>query len=347
MENPDIIFTHLGIQINKLNEVAFSIFGVEIYWYALFICSGLLGGLAMATYLAKKTKQDTDIYSEFLVWAMISSIIGARLYYVAFSWSDYKDNLSEIFNLREGGLAVYGGVLMACVALAIFTKVKKLNFWILADTASVGIFVGQILGRLGNFFNKEAFGGYTDGPFAMAIKRSEIKYVPQVLKDKIQLINGVEYLQVHPMFLYEIVWNIVMMSLVLVYFKKRRFNGEIFALYFVCYGLGRAWMETMRTDQLLIGSSNIPVSVVVSILLVIVAGAFIFVNRKRANRLGLPYPQDVIEAMVDEKPTDNATETSDKTESLEEAVDEVDEVDEVDVQSEVSTDDIDDKENGN
>jgi phosphatidylglycerol:prolipoprotein diacylglycerol transferase len=90
----------------------------------------------------------------------------------------------------------------------------------------VGIFVGQILGRMGNFFNKEAFGGYSDGWFAMAIKRSEMKYVPQVLKDKVSLVNGVEYIQVHPMFLYEIVWNILAMTFVLFYFKKRRFNGE-------------------------------------------------------------------------------------------------------------------------
>lgn len=291
---PEIIFPNIGIEIDEINEVAFSLFGLEVYWYAIFICTGIIGGWALASIIAKKTKQDPDIYSEFLIWAMISAIIGARIYYVLPEWDSYKDNLWEVFNLRNGGLGLYGGVLAACLALFIFTKVKKLNFWVLADTGSVGIFVGQIFGRMGNFMNKEAFGGHTDGLFAMAIKKSDVKYIPEVLRDTILQINGVEYLQVHPMFLYEMTWNLVMLILVLLYFKRRRFNGEIFALYFLLYGIGRAWMETMRTDQLIIGNTGVPLSVVVSILLVTISLAFIIVKRRQAKALNLPYPNEVI-----------------------------------------------------
>lgn len=291
---PDIIFPNLGIEFHKVNDVAFKFFGIEVYWYGIFICLGFMGGWGLVSLLAKKTKQDPDIYGEFLIWAMISAIIGARAYYVLSSWDEYKDNLLDIFMLRDGGLAVYGGVLMACVALVVFKKVKKLNFWILADTGSVGIFVGQIFGRMGNFFNKECFGGYSDGLFAMAIKKSEAKFVPAVLKDKLVTINGLEYLQVHPTFLYEMLWNIVMLALVLIYFKRRRFNGEIFALYFLLYGLGRVWIETLRTDQLLLGNTNLPTSVVVSILLIVASLTFIVIGRKKANANNIPYPNDRI-----------------------------------------------------
>lgn len=301
METPDIIFPNIGIEFGNINNVAFTIFGLEIYWYALFICTGIIGGWLMATYLAKKTKQDPDIYAEFLIWAMVSAIVGARLYYVVFSWDDYKNDLGAIFNLRQGGLAIYGGVILSVIALIVFTKRKKLNFWVLADTASVGIFVGQIVGRLGNFVNREAYGGYSDGFFAMAIKRSEAKGVPVELLDKLVDIGGTDYIQVHPMFLYEIMWNIVALAFVLWYFKRRRFNGEVFALYFVCYGLGRAWMETMRTDQLILGDTGIPVSVITSILLATAGLVFIVIKRIEAKRLALPYPQAIIDEMPDEK----------------------------------------------
>lgn len=290
---PDIIFPNLGIEINKLNEVAFMIFGIEVYWYGILIGSGILGGLAMASFLAKRSNQDTEIYTEFLMWAIISAIVGARVYYVINSWDNYKDNILDVFKLRDGGLGFYGGLIAACITLIIFTKVKKLNFWILADTAAPGVFVGQIFGRIGNFMNKEAFGGYSDNILSMAIKRTEAKYVPDVLKDKIVEFYGTEYIQVQPMFLYEIMWNFVMLILLLLYFRKRRFDGEIFALYFFMYGIGRAWMENMRTDQLLIGHTNIPISVAVSIILVIVSVTFILIKRIQANRNNLPKPNDI------------------------------------------------------
>lgn len=298
MNSPEIIFPNLGIEFGKVNEVAFSLFGIDIYWYGIFICFGFIGGWGLVSSLAKKTKQDPNIYAEFLIWAMISAIVGARAYYVLSSWDEYKDNLLGIFKIRDGGLAVYGGVIMSCIALAIFTKIKKLNFWMLADTASVGVFVGQILGRMGNFFNKECFGGYSDGLFAMAIKKTDAKYVPDVLMDKLVLINGIEYLQVHPMFLYEMTWNIVMLLLVLLYFNRRRFNGEIFALYFLLYGLGRVWIESMRTDQLLIGNTDIPISVVMSIIFIVTSLTFIVVGRKKAKANNVPYPDDIIKGVA-------------------------------------------------
>lgn len=319
-EQPEIVFPNLGIKFQELKEIAFSLFGIDIYWYAIFIATGILGGWAMASYLAKKTKQDPDIYADFLIWAMISSIVGARLYYVAFSWENYKNDLLSIFNLRQGGLAVYGGVLMAVLALILFTKHKKLNFWILADTASVGIFVGQIFGRVGNFINKEVYGGYTDSLFAMAIKKTSVKgEIPLEVLENVEIINGIEYIQVQPTFLYEMLWNIAALTLVLLYFKKRRFNGEIFALYFLLYGMGRAWIEMVRTDQLLIGDTGIPISVLVSVILVIVSAAFIIIRRKQADANKLPYPNEVVMAMAD--PEDKTEEKTSENDDVEGEVD--------------------------
>lgn len=280
---PDIIFPNLGIEINNISPVAFSIFGLDVYWYGLIIGFGILAGLFLAMNLAKRNGIDENLYPDFLIYALIVSVAFARIYYVIFSWDSYKDNLLKIFAFREGGLAIYGAIIGAVITLIIFSKRRKVDFWNFADTAAPGLILGQSIGRWGNFVNMEAFGGYTENPLAMMLKKTDAKYIPVQLLDKIKTVGGVEYIQVHPTFLYESLWNLAVLVILLVYFKKRKFKGEIFALYLLGYGLGRVWIEGLRTDQLLIGSSTIPVSQLLAGILIIISLIFIWYRRKKQD----------------------------------------------------------------
>lgn len=280
MDAADIIFKNLGITIMKMDPIAFSIFGLDIYWYALFIATGFIGGLVIATILAKKSGQRPEIYSDYLFFALIAAIVGARLYYVAFEWDAYKDDLMKIFRTRDGGLAIYGGIIAVVITLYIFTKVKKLSFWLMGDTAVAGLAFGQMIGRMGNFVNMEAFGGYTNNIFAMSLKTTSAKYVPIELMDKLTIINGVEYMQVHPTFLYEAIWTGVLMIFLLWNFKRRKFDGENVLLYFLGYGLGRIWIEGLRTDQLIIGSTGIPASQLLAGIIIVVSFVTFLIKRR-------------------------------------------------------------------
>ena len=282
----DIIFPNLHIEIKNMEPQMFNLFGIPVYWYGVIIGMGVLIGLFIATREAKRTNQDPNIYIDFLMYALITSIIGARLYYVIFSWKDYKDNLIKIFAIREGGLAIYGGIIAAIITLIIYTKIKKLSFWKLADTACLGLVIGQAIGRWGNFFNREAFGGYTDSIFAMMLKKSEVNLnnlAPEVL-NKIVSVDGIEYLKVQPTFFYESLWNVGVFALLIFLRDKKKFNGEIFALYILGYALGRSWIEGLRTDQLLMWGTNIAISQVLSIIAVIIAATFIVIKRKNVDK---------------------------------------------------------------
>ena len=281
MNAPDVVFQKLGIEFMELNEVAFTVFGVEIYWYALFIAIGFIGGLAIASIIAKKTGQDPEIYSDFMVYCLIAAIVGARAYYVALEWDSYKDDLMKILAVRQGGLAIYGGIIASVATLWVFTKVKGLSFWVMCDTAVAGLAFGQMIGRMGNFVNKEAFGGYTDNIFAMSIKATEAKYIPAEVMDKMTEIAGVSYIQVHPTFLYEAVWSFATIMLLLYWFRIHRFKGEIFFVYVLTYGIGRFWIESLRTDQLIIGNTGIPISQLVAAVSVVVASLVLFVGRRK------------------------------------------------------------------
>lgn len=284
MSDKAIAFPNLGIQLNHVGK-SVSVFGFDIAFYGMIIGIGILAGVLVALQEAKRTKQDTEIYLDFAIYAVLCSIIGARIYYVAFSWDHYKDNLLQIFNLRQGGLAIYGGVIGAVLTLVIYTKVKKQNFWLMADTGCMGLVTGQIIGRWGNFFNREAFGGYTDNLLAMklpvnAVRNHEITE---------QMWRHVEdgCVQVHPTFLYESLWNLGVLICLLIYRKKKHFDGELFFLYLGEYGLGRVWIESLRTDQLTIGTTGIAISQVLAGCMVLLsAGIIIYKNfRIRKQRL--------------------------------------------------------------
>ena len=221
-------------------------------------------------------------YLDFATWAIILSIIGARVYYDVFSWDMYKDNLLDIFNLREGGLAIYGGVIAAVISVLVLAKVKHLSAPQIFDTIAMALLNGQMLGRWGNFFNREAFGGYTDSLFAMRLPLDAVRSsdVTEQMRRHIERIDGVSYIQVHPTFLYEAAWNVLVLTAMLLYTKKKKFDGEIFLIYLIGYGLGRAWIEGLRTDQLQIGTTGIAVSQVFSAVLV-VAGVVVWIYRMR------------------------------------------------------------------
>ena len=206
MDTPSIWFVDLGIKINELNPIAFNLFGINIYWYGIIIFIGMITGYFVVKKETKRTNQNFDIYSDFLLIGIICGVIGARLYYVIWEWDKYKYNLTQIFNIRKGGIAIYGAVISLFIAAFIYTKVKKINFLKFLDTNILGLVIGQAIGRFGNFVNREAFGGYTDSLFAMRYRISDIKMSDsQALKNVLEntiVYNGVEYIQVHPTFLY-------------------------------------------------------------------------------------------------------------------------------------------------
>ena len=287
MNSAEIAFPNIGIYIPHLPK-GITIGGFTIAFYGMIIAVGMLSGLWLACHQAQRTGQKKEVYTDFAIYAIIFSLIGARLYYVAFSWENYKNDLLQIFNTRGGGMAIYGAVIAAILTAIIYCKVKKYNFFLLADTAVGGLVLGQIIGRYGNFFNREAFGEYTNSLFAMRLRVDQVNpaNITELMRSHMTTIDGVQYIQVHPTFLYESLWNILVLVLILVFTTKKKFNGEIFLLYLVGYALGRVWIEGLRTDQLQIGSTGIAVSQVLSGAIVVVGVVvWICVRRKLGKRI--------------------------------------------------------------
>ncbi len=278
----NINFPHLGIYLEHVGK-NISIGGFTIAYYGIVIGIGIIGGVLLAQWQAKRTGQDPEMYLDLSMIAVVLSIIGARVYYVVFAWDMYKDDLLSIFNIRNGGLAIYGGVLTAIATVFVFAKVKKQPFGLLTDTAGLGLILGQVVGRWGNFFNREAFGGYTDNLLAMqlpvsAVRRSDIS---ADLAAHIMNVGGIDYIQVHPTFLYESLWNLCVLLFLIWYSPKKKFHGEVFCLYLLLYGIGRFWIEGLRTDQLIFFGTGLAVSQMLALVMVVVSLCIIAMGRKR------------------------------------------------------------------
>lgn len=281
-----IDFPNIGIHLENVGK-SIEVFGLEIAFYGIIIGLGVMAGIAMAAMEAKRTGQNPDTYYDLAIYAVIFSVIGARLYYVVFSWDQYKNDLLSVFNIRQGGLAIYGAVIVAVITVYVFAKVKKISFLQLVDTAVLGLVLGQIIGRWGNFFNREAFGEYTDSLLAMRLPLDAVRSsdVTELMMKHVETIKGVSYIQVHPTFLYESLWNLGVLFFLLWWRKHKKFEGEIFLMYLLGYGVGRFWIEGLRTDQLLIPGVKLPVSQVLAAVLVVVSIVTIFIIKRKKKEL--------------------------------------------------------------
>lgn len=284
MNAGEIAFPNLGIYLHNVPR-SFSVFGFTIAFYGLIIGIGVMAGLLAVTKIAKKTGQNPDDYWDLAIWGILFGVIGARLYYVAFSWDDYKDNLLNIFKLRSGGLAIYGGVIAAYITLYVWCRIKKKSMALVGDTAMPGLILGQAIGRWGNFMNREVFGDYYNGLFSMQIPVSDVRD-PSDITEKIasHIPEGANYINVHPTFLYESVWNLLVFVLLLVYRKHKKFDGELCLLYLGGYGVGRFIIEGIRTDTLFVPGTTIPVSQILALVMVVAAVVIDILVRVRLKK---------------------------------------------------------------
>jgi phosphatidylglycerol:prolipoprotein diacylglycerol transferase len=266
-----VSFPGLGLDF-ELRRYAFVIFGIEIYWYGIIITVGFLAAIAMAMRSCRKYDLTSDHILDIVLYGAPAAIIFARIYYVIFSWDQFRYDLVKIIKIRDGGLAIYGGVIGALLAVWLYTRKKKISFLHIADFGIPYLLFGQGVGRWGNFVNQEAFGTVTKLPWRM--NGNEInKYIVS------QGVDPAVY-GVHPAFLYESLWDIAVFLFLLYYRKRKKVEGEVLFLYFILYGAGRALIETIRTDSLkLVNESGPRVSLLLSVLLVI-AGLFLFIYRR-------------------------------------------------------------------
>lgn len=305
-----IFFPNLGITFKNVGD-HISIFGFEIKYYGIVITLGFLFAYILVNREAKRTQQDPDQYLDMMLVMVIPAILGARIYYILFRLDDYivkgnfKETILRMINIRGGGLAIYGGIIAGIITGVIFTKVKKMNFWQAADTATFGLLIGQILGRYGNFFNREAFGGYTDSKFAMAIPLEYYRQegslgglirdgiISQEMLDHTRFIEGIECIMVHPTFLYESAWNLMLLIFLYIWRKHKKFHGEFAFIYIAGYGIGRFLIEGLRADSLMIGQSGLKVSQLVGLCCFLAGAVALVWNYIRYYRKGKSNIEDI------------------------------------------------------
>lgn len=256
-----IAFPGLGLEFN-IDPVAFTVFGKQIFWYGIIISLALMINIVWAMRDADRFGIKSDDFVDFVFLAVPAAVIGARLYYVIFRWQDYSMNPIEIFQIWKGGLAIYGAVIAGAAAAWAFTKIKKINTLAWFDFCAPFLVLGQAIGRWGNFVNREAYGTLTNLPWRMEIHG----------------INGTATIAVHPTFLYESLWDLSIFLFLMFFRNRKKIEGEVFFLYLILYGLGRFWIEGLRSDSLMIG--NFKISQVLSIILAI---TFIIIFCKRRS----------------------------------------------------------------
>lgn len=243
-----------------MDPVAFTVFGLEIRWYGILIASGVLIGTLIALREAKRLNLNQETLMDLLIWEIPLSVIGARVYYVIFSWDMYRDNPIEALDIRNGGLAIHGTIITAIIVAVIFAKVRKIDFWTVADACAPSIILGQAIGRWGNYANQEAHGGPTNLPWGI-------------------MVDGVK---VHPTFLYESIWNLLVFFFLLWYGRnKQKVKGEVFLLYLALYSMIRFFIEGLRTDSLMLGQFR--VAQLISIIGVLIPTYIIYKKKKQLS----------------------------------------------------------------
>lgn len=282
---PYIEFPYLGLKFN-IDRVAFEIFGISVYWYGIIIALGVILGVLFASHIAKKNNLTSDNIIDVVIFGLPVCVVFARLYYVIFQWDQYKDNLMEIINIRNGGIAIYGAIIGGVITGMVYCKVKKIKLMQLGDAAAFGLLTGQIIGRWGNFFNQEAFGTNTTLPWGMTGSGiiSELNFL------KNSGINVDPSLPVHPTFLYESLWNVgVLLVIYYLFNKKHKFDGIVFYSYIALYGLGRFFIEGLRTDSLML--MGLRVSQLVGLLCFVIGLVVIIFNLY--NQKNKKYPKGI------------------------------------------------------
>lgn len=241
-----------------MNPVAINLFGIEIRWYAIIIVTGIIAAYYLVQYRAGKRNIDKSVFETIVLYAVPSAIVGARIYYVVFEWDSYGGDFLKMINIRAGGMAIHGGVLFGVLSAYIVCKIKKYPFIELLDLVSPSLILGQAIGRWGNFMNNEAHGGPTDLPWAI----------------------NVDGVNVHPTFLYESLWNFLVLAILLFIAKKfYKFRGQIFLSYLILYSFARYFIEGLRTDSLYVFGFR--TAQLVSVLLILVSIVFYIVLSKK------------------------------------------------------------------
>lgn len=280
-----IRFPNIGLDLSYVPK-SIHLFGAEITLNGMLIALGMLLGIAYVVLEAKRKNKNPNHYLGMIITGLITAFVGARLFYVAFSWNLYKMNIMEIFRTRSGGMAFYGGLFGGLLGAALFCKIRKLPFAEMADTASIGIVIGQIIGRWGSFFNRESFGEYTTGKLAMQLPLSSVRAgeVTSLMRENLVTIDGVSFIQVSPVFLYESAACLLLLLVLLAWKRRKRFHGEIMMQYLVWYGLIRFGTEWLRTDKILLPGTQIGVSQIISAVLFLGVGLVAFVKRSMAKK---------------------------------------------------------------
>lgn len=240
-----------------MNPVAFEIFGLSIRWYGILLSTGIMVGILLAYFEAKRLGRNPELIIDLALWCIPAAVIGARVYYVVLEWDFYNGDFMRMINIREGGLAIHGALIAAILTGYIFTRIKKVSFWETADIVAPSIIIGQAIGRWGNFVNGEAHGGPTNLPWGI-------------------IVDG---MKVHPTFLYESLWNLGVFAVLIFYRKKKKVDGELFLLYGILYSIGRFWIEGLRTDSLMF--MGLRAAQLLSLAIIIIFSAILFIVRQR------------------------------------------------------------------
>lgn len=268
------------VDVLAINPIAFSLGPLDVRWYGILIVTGIILAFIVVQREMVKRGMHADFLTDLLVWAVPLSIISARIYYVIFTWDYYKDNLGDVIKVWEGGIAIHGALIGAFITTYVFTKIRGVSFWKVVDIAAPGLLIGQVIGRWGNFMNQEAHGGPVSQHFL------DTTIIPDWIMNQMT-IDGIAY---HPTFLYESMWNLVALIILLLLRKVPLKRGEMFLFYLVWYSVGRFFIEGMRTDSLYV-IGELRAAQLVSIITIVV-GITVFIIRRFVQRVDVTYQDE-------------------------------------------------------
>lgn len=259
----------MDLLLLDINPIAFELGSLSVRWYGIIIAVGIIVAYLVGQREMTKRGFKDDFLTDLLIWAVPIAIISARIYYVIFEWGYYKNHLGEIIQVWNGGIAIHGALIGSFITAYVFTKKRGVSFWKVADILAPSILIGQIIGRWGNFMNQEAYGGVVERSFL------ENLHIPNWIIEQMN-VNGFYH---HPTFLYESLWNIVGLILLLVLRKVNLLRGEMFLIYIMWYSFGRYFVEGLRTDSLYIGPMRM--AQLISLVGLVVAAIIIIYRRKK------------------------------------------------------------------